>query len=52
MPIAAPEKSPKRELGRKLFDAALSGVPFVGGPLRVGVLTAKPGRTEGHKCLM
>lgn len=33
MPIAAPEKSPKRELGRKLFDSALSGVPFVGGPL-------------------
>lgn len=33
MPIAAPGRSPKRELARKLFDAALSGVPFVGGPL-------------------
>lgn len=33
MPISPPEASPKRELARKLFDASLSGVPLVGGPL-------------------
>ncbi len=46
MPITVPEKSPKRELGRKMLDAILSGVPVVGGPLAALYSVTHPAKGE------
>ena len=32
MPVELPNVDPKRKLARKLFDALISKIPFVGGP--------------------
>lgn len=46
MAIAAPEKSPKRELARKMFDTLLAGVPLVGGPLAALYSVTHPAKGE------
>lgn len=46
MPILLPEISPKRELGRKLLDAVLAGLPLFGGPLAAIYSVTFPAKTE------
>jgi len=46
MPIVPPNAFPKRELARKLFDATLSGVPLVGGPLAAIYSVTHPAKGE------
>lgn len=46
MPINPPDSHPKRELARKLADAALSGIPIVGGPLAAIYSVTHPAKGE------
>jgi len=44
--VRLPEINPKRELARKLANAAISGVPIVGGPMEAIYSVTFPSRSE------
>jgi hypothetical protein len=44
--IPLPDVNPKRQLARRIADAALSGVPIVGGPMQAIYSVAFPSRSE------
>jgi len=46
MPVTLPNIDPRRELARKLFDAAISQVPWVGGPYAAMLSVTHPAESE------